>query len=136
MAKTIGKGLKWVDDMVDVLNEFVDDEVEIIDSTFRETANETAELVRSLSPGKGDYASGWEMIEQTHGALDESISFRVANPKHYQLTHLLEKGHAVKNQFGDPEKPGAKKRVRARKHIKIAETWGNEVLIMRLRSRL
>lgn len=133
----IGKGDQWVDELVDVLSEFVDEEAETIDTVFKEVAGETKDMVQAKSPKHtGDYASGWEVITKTRGALDESVSYTVANPKHYQLTHLLEKGHAVRNQFGGPEYPGKKKRVSARRHIKPAEVFGNELLLSTLRSKL
>lgn len=137
MAKNIGTGAKWAEELVDVLNEFVDEEVKTINSVFEETAQDTKALVGSLSPGDGDYASGWEVIANTKtDAFGDEVSYTVGNPKHYQLTHLLEKGHAVANQYGGPSRPGAKKRVSARRHIKPAEVWGNNVLLARLRAKL
>ena len=50
------------------------------------------------------------------------------------MTHLLEKGHAVKNQYGEPVR--GKKRVRGRRHIKPAEVWGVNELLERLRAEL
>ena len=133
----IGMGDKWVGELVSVLNDFTDEEVETIEETFKETAKDTRDMVSASSPSRtGDYASGWEVIEEVRGAMGETVSFTVANPKHYQLTHLLEKGHAVKNQFGEPERAGAKRRVSAKRHIKPAEVWGNESLLARLREKL
>ena len=70
------------------------------------------------------------------GFAGNTVSYTVANTAHYQLTHLLEKGHAVRNQYGGPDRPGAKKRVSARRHIKPAEIWGNQLLLAKLRSKL
>lgn len=138
MAKKyrIGKGDQWVDELIDVLDEFVDEEYDTINNVFKKTADDTKDMVQAKSPGSGEYASGWDVISKTRGALGEQVSYTVANTKHYQLTHLLEKGHAVRNQFGAPDRPGAKKRVRARRHIKPAEVFGNELLLSRLRSKL
>lgn len=138
MAKKyrIGKGDQWVDELIGVLDEFVDEEADTIDEVFKQTAEETKDMVVAKSPGSGEYASGWEVVSKTRGAMGESVSYTVANTRHYQLTHLLEKGHAVRNQYGEPDRPGAKKRVRARRHIKPAEVFGNELLLARLRSKL
>lgn len=132
----IGKGDQWVDELVDILHDFADEEADTIEEVFKDVANETKEMVQAKSPGSGEYASGWEVVEKTRGALGESVSFTVANTKHYQLTHLLEKGHAVRNQYGEPDRPGAKKRVSARRHIKPAEIFGNQLLLAKLRSKL
>lgn len=135
MAKRgrIGAGDKWASELIDVLSEFVDEEAEIIGETFKETANETKEMVQGASPGTGEYASGWEVIEKNTA---DSVSYTVGNTKYYMLTHLLEKGHAVKNQYGEPSRAGAKARVRGKRHIKPAEIWGNETLLERLRNKL
>lgn len=120
---------------MDVLDEFVDRELEVIDETYRETGKETCDMVRDSSPvGTGAYASGWEVKETQTGAMGEQLSVIVCNPKHYQLTHLLEKGHAVRNQYGEPDK--GKKRVAARRHIKPAEIWGKQMLLTKLREKL
>lgn len=137
MAKRIGKGDAWAGELMDILTEFVDEEIETIDKVFAETAEDTKNMVAETSPkDTGAYASGWVAKRSTHGALDESIKYTVGNPTHYQLTHLLERGHAVRNQFGEPERADAKRRVSARRHIKPAEVWGNEKLLSRLREKL
>lgn len=135
--KIIGTGEKWGDALISVLEEFVEEEADVIDEVFKETANETKDMVQNSSPGSGEYASGWEVIAHHHtDAFGDSITYTVGNPKHYQLTHLLEKGHAVKNQYGEPTRPNAKHRVSARRHIRPAEAWGNTTLIERLKSKL
>lgn len=134
MAKRIGKGDKWVEELVDVLAEFVDEECDTINEVFADTAEDTKKMVSESSPERtGAYAQGWEVVKEVKG---DSISYTVGNPKHYRLTHLLERGHAVLNQYGEPTRTGAKKRVRARRHIKPAEIWGNETLLSRLRGKL
>ena len=134
----IGKGDQWVDELVSTLEEFVDEECDTINEVFKDTANETREMVSAKSPERtGAYASGWAVIEKNKGGFaGNTVSYTVANPTHYQLTHLLEKGHAVRNQYGEPDRPGAKHRVKAIRHIKPAEIWGNELLLAKLRSKL
>lgn len=134
MAKRIGKGDAWAAELVDVISEFVDEECKTIDEVFSETSEDTRRMVSDTSPEKtGAYAQGWEVITENKG---DSISYTVGNPKHYRLTHLLERGHVVRNQYGEPSRSGAKKRVSAKRHIKPAEVWGNETLIARLRNKL
>ena len=137
MAKRyrIGKGDQWVDELIGILDEFVDEECETIDEVFSDVADETKDMVQAKAP-PGAYASGWKVIRNTRGVMQESVSYTVGNPEHYRLTHLLEKGHAVKNQYGGPTRPGKKKRVSAKRHIKPAEIFGNELLLAKLRSKL
>lgn len=46
----------------------------------------------------GKYAKGWTSTVD-HASLEQGVEVTVHN-KQYQLTHLLEKGHKVKNQTG------------------------------------
>lgn len=134
--KSIGSGAKWADELVDVLAEFVDEERATADRIFRETAQDTRDKLRATSPkqegrGGGEYARGWEVKEIPSGITGRGTTYVVCNPKHYRLTHLLERGHQTFNQYGGPYK-----RARARKHIKPAEVYGNETLLQRLRAKL
>lgn len=57
----------------------------------RRVANETVEELKKTSPVKtGAYASGWKLRK-------EGTGYRIYNATHYQLTHLLEFGHAKVN---------------------------------------
>ena len=132
--KRIGAGDAWAEELVDVLSEFVEEETETINKVFNETSEDTRRMVSDTSPRKtGAYAEGWKVIKEIK---PDSISYTVGNPEHYRLTHLLERGHVVRNQYGDPSRSGAKKRVSAKRHIKPAEVWGNETLLARLRNKL
>lgn len=117
-----------------ILNEFVDEEKEIIESVYESVADDTRRMVTETSKakfkGEGEYARGWE-VKQTGNLRRGETQLVVCNPKHYRLTHLLEKGHASMNQYGGPYK-----RVRGRRHIKPAEKWGKEELIRRLKAEL
>lgn len=124
------------DELIDILNEFVEEEEKTIQKVFKQTAEDTKDMIKGTSPGSGEYASGWEVKTEASGMLGGDVVYTVCNPSHYQLTHLLEKGHVVKNQFGTPTRPGRKKRTKAIRHIKPAEQWGNQELIERLRAKL
>ena len=70
-----------------------------IDSRVEEIGNEAVEEVKSLSPvyagknkklKKGKYRKGWRCeIEKSRGTIKVTV-----HNEQYQLTHLLEKGHA------------------------------------------
>ena len=117
-----------------VLDEFVDEEKELIETIFEEVAKETKELVsqqaRAKFKGDGDYARGWE-VKNTGNPTRGTTQLVVCNPKHYRLTHLLEKGHVSMNQYGGPYK-----RVRGKRHVKPSERWGKEELMRRLKAEL
>lgn len=59
----------------------------------RAAGRSCAKQLRQTSPNhKGIYAAGWRCeTDET----DDHITVTVYNPKHYQLTHLLEKGHEL-----------------------------------------
>ena len=125
----------WQSELNDVLSEYVEKERKLSQEIFVDVAEETKEMVSELSPKEsGDYSSGWEVIadsKRTFGGFAVDWKYIVGNPKHYQLTHLLERGHQSYNQFG-----GSYRRVAARKHIKPAEVFGVTELTTRLRNEL
>ena len=101
--------------MEKILDEFSDKVNKVLKEAGQETSEETAEKLRMKSPIKtGAYASGWT-VKQQDG------SYIVHNPAHYQLTHLLENGHVVRNKYGTYGRWSPKK-----KHIKPVETWANK----------
>lgn len=67
-----------------------------IKEAAKKTAKECAKELKTASPRKtGDYAKGWKVKK----AFENSASARytVYNETDYQLTHLLEKGHALRS---------------------------------------
>lgn len=68
---------------------------------------------KSSRVGKGRYASGWrDEKEYVGGSITKHTLHNVNEPT---LTHLLENGHVVKNQFGTYD------RARAIPHIEVTE---------------
>lgn len=65
---------------------------------FRNGAEEAVQLLREKSPRRvphgGAYAASWDMKVIHRGPIKGYI---VYNKEHYQLTHLLENGHAKVN---------------------------------------
>lgn len=112
-----------------VLGDFVNEEQETIEKCFKKAARETVKELKQTSPkDKGDYAPSWTV--KNVKVSGKSIELVVHNKEHYQLTHLLEKGHVGRNQFG------TYKRVPAKPHIKKAEEFGNKLLVAELQERL
>lgn len=88
----------------------------------RAAANEAKRDIRNGSPAlSGDYRKGWASKVQYESVDD--IRVRVYNRKEYQLTHLLENGHAKVNGG----------RVAARPHIMPAEKKAEEKLLKKVK---
>lgn len=92
-------------DLTKALREYTTDVVEEIDMSAAEVAKDTVDLLKTTSPLRtGDYAKGWR-VKKGKGSVV------VHNATNYQLTHLIENGHATRNGG----------RVSGRVHIKPAE---------------
>ena len=100
--------------MEKILDEFSEKVNDALEKAADQTAEQAVEKLHNTSPRRtGAYASGWTVKKESK---KEVI---VHNSEHYQLTHLLENGHVIRN------KKGAYGRAPAHKHIKPVETWAN-----------
>lgn len=78
-------------DLGPILNGYVKEVRDGLTKSKKEVANDAAEKLRSSSPKKtGKYAADW-------GVKQVGSKQVVYNKKHYQLTHLLENSHALRN---------------------------------------
>ncbi|WP_235601476.1 HK97 gp10 family phage protein [Halobacillus sp. KGW1] len=79
-------------EIAQALSEYTDEVKEGLQEAQKKTAGETAQRLRKTSPvgATGDYAKGWAAKKTKDGYV-------VHNRTDYQLTHLLEKGHAKVN---------------------------------------
>lgn len=111
-----------------VLDEYCDQ----LDDTFKDALNrvtkETVQKLKDTSPvgaGKnGHYKDGW--TSKKNGQMGTVIY----NSKKPGLTHLLNFGHPIANQYGTyGYKAGDG-------HITKAEQWGNEELLKEVERRL
>ena len=110
MAKTQSVSVQ----MKQILDEFDDKVNRVLADAAEETAEESVEKLRNTSPRRtGEYANGWTVKKLSRGDV-------VVHNTHYQLTHLLENGHVIRN------KKGTYGRTPGRKHIKPVETWANK----------
>jgi len=111
MAKTQSVSIQ----MREILDEFNDKVNDVLEESADKVAEESVSKLHNTSPQKsGAYASGWTVKKES---AKEVI---VHNSDHYQLTHLLENGHVIRN------KKGTYGRAPAHKHIKPVETWANK----------
>lgn len=117
MAKTGSVSIQ----MEDLLESIEKDVQEALKKDIQSVAKESARKLKNTSPRKtGDYAKGWTVKK-----LGES-DFVVHNKTDYQLTHLLENGHVIKN------KKGTYGRTNGIKHIAPVEEWAADELPRRI----
>lgn len=104
--------------IVKELNAYDKNVVKSMQRATRKVANETVKELRSTSPiNTGAYAAGWKVKK-------EGTGYRVYNSTNYQLTHLLEFGHAKVNGGRVPP---------VKVHIKPAELKAIEELEMEIK---
>lgn len=79
-----------------ILDEYEKLADDVVERSSRKAAKDTVQDLKNSSPkrpGGGEYASGWSSKKQGKGMV-------VYNRKAPGLTHLLEKGHVVRNKYG------------------------------------
>lgn len=106
------------DQVIETLNDYVDEVRVATNEAIEKTAKEAVKKLKSTSPRRpngGRYAKGWTIKKER--AIGNVISIIVHNKTDYQLTHLLEKGHVIKNGKGEFG------RVAGIKHIEPVEQW-------------
>lgn len=85
------------------LTEYVQEVQDMLDEEAKSAAEATMRELKANSPkrqkgrGKGKYAKGWKVKKKHEGNLVSYIVYNGTNPG---LTHPLEHGHIVRNQFG------------------------------------
>lgn len=121
MAKTNSVTIQ----VADVLEEVDRECAVVLETTSKEVADEAVQKLRNTSPKKsGKYARGWRVsVKSGRGGAKTYV---VHNSTNYQLTHLLENGHIVRN------KKGTYGRTRAFKHIAPVEEWAGNELVKRI----
>lgn len=86
----MAKGTDLSGEIMKCLQEYTEEVVEALEKTEKELADEAVKELRRTSPRRsGAYAKGWKKTKQA-GKM-------IVHNRKYQLTHLLEKGHAKRN---------------------------------------
>lgn len=112
-----------------ILDSYSREVQEATNKAIDSVAKESASKLRNTSPRKtGDYAKGWKVKKER--GKDGLQTVTVHNKTNYQLTHLLENGHVVRN------KKGTYGRTRPIKHIAPVEEWAVDELHREIEERL
>lgn len=86
--------------IVNSIEEVIEDNEEALQGNVKAAGNKAVRLLKERSRKKkrhgGSYAKGWSADVKT----EATGTTCVVHNRQYQLTHLLENGHAIKNQFG------------------------------------
>ena len=107
--------------MTELLDEIDNDIRKATKNNIDRTAKESVQKLKSTSPKKtGSYAKGWGVKKE--GDMDVIVH----NRTDYQLTHLLENGHVIRN------KKGTYGRTHGIKHIAPVEEWAIDELPRRI----
>lgn len=116
-------------EIMSALIDYTDEIKENIDKAVISTSNELKDRLKNDSPKRkksgGKYCKGWRVKVMFKGKGNHRVV--VYNATHYQLTHLLEYGHA---------KAGGTGRVPAQPHIKSNEEWAKKELEKRIEEAL
>lgn len=112
---------KLTNEIVNELRRYTNIVEEEVEQAKKDVAKDSAKKLKQTSPVKtGEYASGWSTKKKGEAVV-------VYNKKKGQLTHLLEKGHAIANGTG---------RVAPKVHIKPVEEKAIEEFTKRVENAI
>lgn len=112
-----------------ILDEYSEEVKQAANDSIDKVAKQSAQKIRAGSPRRtGKYARGWRVRRE--GGPGGIVTAIVHNSTNYQLTHLLERGHVIRN------KKGTYGRVPGRPHIAPVEAWANNELPLEIERKL
>ena len=85
-------------DIKEILSEYSEDIQDAITQEAQNVAKKAQNELKNTSPKRtGKYRKGWRVsVEKGRGYVESTIY----NATNWQLTHLLEKPHAIRNKYG------------------------------------
>ena len=117
--------------MVEIMDDYHREVNRAVEESAKEAADVCMKQLKNTSPKRpkhGEYARSWAVKEDSIGA--DVTDYVVYNKKHYQLTHLLENGHMIRNA------KGTYGRVRPIKHIAPAADSATQRFELACRTRI
>lgn len=112
------EGLNVTLSLEKILGEYVEEVDDTVQAVFMTVAKEARQQLKENSPKSErngrHYADGWTIQNDR-----KTKTIHVYNKTKPGLTHLLENGHSVRNQFGTWSV------YRGKKHIEPVEEWAN-----------
>lgn len=121
--------------LIKELERYTDEVEEKVAAAVKDVGKESAKSLRQFRKGKNDwktYPKGWTVKNVKRKGKQVA---EVHNKTNYQLTHLLEKGHAVKNGTGRIG-PGKKTKVDPIVHIAPVDTAAVNELERRIKEAI
>ena len=120
--------------MKNILQEFNQEVQNATNNAINSTSKESVQKLKNTSP-KGSphrrrYAEGWSVKRTQEGSSRGIQTAIVHNRTNYQLTHLLENGHVIRNGKGEYG------RTHPIKHIEPVEEWANDELVNEIERKL
>lgn len=102
-----------------ILDEYEDEVQKTANDVMKTVSKEAVQKLKSTSPKKsGRYARGWSLKSVgTHGSIVDIV---VYNKTDWQLTHLLNNGHVIRNKYGTYGRKSGDN------HIGNVEKWANQ----------
>ena len=133
MAKNTIGPLDFSRTLSDILAHYGDEVYNVVEECIDEVAEEAKNRLQAVNhwknEGSGDYAGSW--INEKLQSKPLTVSRAVHNEKHYRLSHLLEKGHVIRNGTGRTFG-----RSSAYPHIRPVNDWANEELVRLVKRRI
>lgn len=114
--------------MEKILEQYSKEVKDVTDKSIEKVSKESVQKLKNTSPKRtGKYARSWtkKKVKGRNGIDEVTV-----HNKQYQLTHLLENGHIVRNS------KGTYGRTNGIKHIKPVEEWAQDALPQEIDRRL
>lgn len=114
--------------MEKILEQYSKEVKDVTDKSIEKVSKESVQKLKNTSPKRtGKYARSWtkKKVKGRNGIDEVTV-----HNKQYQLTHLLENGHIVRNS------KGTYGRTNGIKHIKPVEEWAQDALPQEIERRL
>lgn len=118
----------------DILTKYGDEVYSVMEECIDEVAEEAKDRLKAVTHFKNDatkYPGSW--VNEKLQGKPLTVKHAVHNQQHYRLTHLLEKGHVVRNGTG---RNNGKQRTDAFPHIAPVNDWANKELVQLVERKL